>query len=228
MKIEIWSDYACPYCYVGKRHLEQALKQFPHAKTVEIVHRAFELDPTVSAEVNTTTQQRIERKYGRSPAAAMDFIRSVEHAGKRVGLEMNYETVQYSNTFDSHRLTKLAATLGKEVALNERLFRAYFTENAVLSNRETLLKCAEDVGISRDLAAKMLDSEQFADDVRLDEQQAARLGIHGVPFFVIDGKLGMSGAQPVEMMLQAMDQAWSEQTKTAIAEGMACGVDGCH
>lgn len=228
MKIEIWSDYACPYCYIGKRHLENALQQFAHADTVQIVHKAFELDPTAGKDVTTTTQQRIERKYRRTSAGAMEFIRNVENAGKQVGLDMNYETVQYTNTFDAHRLTKLAETQGKANELHERLMKAYFTENLPLSHSETLVKCAEDVGISREAVEDLLNSDHFTQEARQDEQDAYRIGVQGVPFFVIDGKIGLSGAQPTEYLLQALNQAWNEQVKDSIIVGQSCGIDGCN
>ncbi|ABR74681.1 DsbA family oxidoreductase [Actinobacillus succinogenes] len=226
MKIKIWSDYACPFCYVGKRHLEAALRQFAHAENVEIVYKAFELDPTAPAIVTATTQQRIERKYGRTPAGAMEFIRNVEAAGKRAGLEIHY--VQNTNTFDAHRLTKLAETLGKADEINERLMKAYFTENLALANRENLVKCAEDAGINREQVENLLNSDRFAQSARNDEHQARQIGIQGVPFFVIDGKIGLSGAQPADYMLQALNQAWNEQTESEITAGIACGIDGCN
>ncbi|AIZ79742.1 DsbA family oxidoreductase [Actinobacillus equuli subsp. haemolyticus] len=228
MKIEIWSDYACPFCYIGKRHLEVALSQFAHAENVEIVHKAFELDPTASNEVTTTTQQRIKRKYGRTPANARAFIRHVEATAQKAGLEMKYETVQNTNTFDAHRLTKLAESLGKADVMNERLMYAYFTENLALAERKNLVKCGEDVGINRELIEKLLDSDQFANEARQDEQEARQIGIQGVPFLVIDGKFGLSGAQPADYMLQALNQAWNEQAESEITAGIACGIDGCN
>ncbi|WGE74867.1 DsbA family oxidoreductase [Actinobacillus equuli] len=228
MKIEIWSDYACPFCYVGKRHLEAALSQFAHAKQVQIVHKVFELDPTASNDVTTTTQQRIERKYGRTSADAKAFIRQVEATAQKAGLEMKYETVQNTNTFDAHRLTKLAESLGKADVMNERLMYAYFTENLALAERKNLVKCGEDVGINRELIEKLLDSDQFANEARQDEQEARQIGIQGVPFLVIDGKFGLSGAQPADYMLQALNQAWNEQAESEITAGIACGIDGCN
>lgn len=228
MKIEIWSDYACPFCYVGKRHLESALTRFAQAQEVQIIHRAFELDPNASPEVTGTTQARIAKKYGKSLTGALDMIRYIENAGKSAGFTMNYETTQYTNTFDAHRLTKLAEMLGKVDEINERLMKAYFTENLALAKPETLIKCAEDVGIERELVEKMLNSDQFKTETRADEQLAHQMGVQGVPFFVIDEKFAISGAQPVEQFVTALNQAYAESNRAATIHGETCGIDGCY
>lgn len=156
------------------------------------------------------------------------MIRHIENAGKRVGLEMNYETVQNTNTFDAHRLTKLAETVGKANELNERLMRAYFTENLPLAKAETLIKCAEDVGISRELVEKMLGSDEFVKEARADEEQAHQVGVQGVPFFVIDGKTTLSGAQPSGLFLNALNKAYAENAEADVIVGATCGIDGCN
>lgn len=132
MQIEIWSDYACPYCYIGKRNLEKALEKFEHNDKIKIVHKAFELYPHMGKEVTTTTQGRIEQKYGKTPEEAQEMIDHIERVAERVGLEMNYDSVKNTNTFDAHRLTKFAEEKGKANEMNERLFKAYFTDNIAL------------------------------------------------------------------------------------------------
>lgn len=224
MKIEMYSDYACPFCYIGKRYLEQALAEFDGAEQVDIEHKAFELYPHAGQTVTNTTQGRIEMKYGKTPAGAMAMIRHIEQQASGAGLAMNYENVQNTNTFNAHRLTKLAESLGKGAEMNERLFHAYFTENLPLASRENLLKFGEDVGISRELVEKMLDSDEFADQVNQDEQLARQIGVTAVPFFVIDGKIAVSGSQPPAQFLAIL----REQAAKNLAPATVCGVDECR
>lgn len=225
MKIEMYSDYACPFCYIGKRYLEQALAEFEDTENVEIVHKAFELYPQAGQTVTNTTQGRIEWKYGKTPEGAMEMIRHIEQLATGAGLAMNYENVQNTNTFNAHRLTKLAESLGKGAEMNERLFHAYFTENLPLADRENLIKFAEDVGISRELVEKMLDSDEFSDKVIFDEQQAREIGVRAVPFFVIDEKIAIPGSQPPAQFLAILRQ---QAALNAVEQGTACGVDGCR
>ena len=144
MKIEIWSDYACPYCYIGKRYLEQALAEFEYAHEVEIVYKAFELDPNAAKEVDTTTLSRIEYKYAKSKAQAQQMIDHIISMGDEADLDMRYDRVHYTNTFDAHRLAKFAATQGKALEMSERLFRAYFTDTLPLADHSVLIEIATD------------------------------------------------------------------------------------
>lgn len=205
MKIEIWSDFACPFCYIGKRHLEQALAQFEGA--AEVVFRAFELDPHAAGEPEGNVQQRLERKYQKTPAQALEMIEYVETAGRNVGIDLRYASTQYTRTFEAHRLVKFAESKGLGQEMAERIFHAYFTENRVLAKRTDLMALALDVGLDRDEVAQVMTGDDFGHEVREDERQAHRYGIHSVPFFVIDGKLGISGAQPPEVLLSALKQA---------------------
>ncbi|CDG21822.1 Polyketide biosynthesis associated protein [Xenorhabdus poinarii G6] len=208
MLLEIWSDYACPYCYIGKRHLEQALAEFEQAGDVQIVFRTFELDRTASRKVVNTTQQRIESKYRKDPLGAKDMINHIVSLAERSGLEMNYSTVQYSNTFDAHRLTHYAETKGAAAEMTERLFRAYFTENSVLADHVLLLQIATELGLDPVETKDVLDSDQFADVARGDETQAELQGVRGVPFFLLEDGTQLSGAQPKEALLNALRTSW--------------------
>lgn len=225
MNIELWSDYACPYCYIGKRHLEEALAQFEYRAEVNVVYKAFELYPDAPKEVYSTTQGRIEWKYGKSPEEAKRMIAHIEEAASRAGIDMNYADVQNTNTFDAHRLQKLAEQQGKGWEMNERLMKAYFIDNLPLARHENLLNLAEEIGLKRDDVRQMLDGAQYAEAVREDEQQAHAIGVRGVPFFVIDGKIVLSGASPIAQLTLALNQAW--QAQSARLEGMICGADGC-
>ncbi|HEY0195238.1 MAG TPA: DsbA family oxidoreductase [Kofleriaceae bacterium] len=210
--MDIWSDIACPWCYVGKRHLEQALETFPHKAEVEIVWRAFELDPS-APRVRDGSQsyvERIARKYGTPAAQAQLMIDRMVDTAARDGLDFRFDKIQPGNTFDAHRVVHLAHERGKQDAMKERLMRAYLTEGAAIGQPEVL------AGLAR--------------EVRADEAQARELGIDGVPFFVLAGRLGVSGAQPAETLRAALDQAWSDFHPPGLetfAEGAACGPDGC-
>lgn len=226
MQLHVWSDYACPYCYIGKRLLEEALAEFEHADDIEIVYKAFELNPAASRSVVDTTQQRIEFKYGKSPAAARAMIESIMAMGWRVGLTMNYDTVRYTNTFDAHRLTKFAEAKGIGGAMTERLFRAYFTENRELADAQTLMSIATELGLDGEDVSEMLASDAYADAARSDETEASRLGIHGVPFFAF-AEGGLSGAHPKVSLLNALRESYARANPAPDAAAPSCGIDGC-
>lgn len=230
MKLEIWSDYACPYCYIGKRFLEATLAEFEHASEIEIVFRAFELDPTSGPAVTTTTLDRIMRKYGKSRSDAQAMIDHITSMGERCGLDMRYASVRYTNTFDAHRLTKFAEQHGHGAEMTERLFRAYFTDNSPLADHDVLVGLAQDVGLDGDAVRATLKGTDFAEAVRHDETRASQASIHGVPFFIFDGAYALSGAQPKAQLLAALRQSWNEARKTVSENpttGMTCDSTGC-
>lgn len=205
MKIEVWSDFACPFCYIGKRHLEQALAQFEGE--VEVIFRAFELDPHANGEPEGDIQQRLMQKYQKTAEQADEMINYVEEAGKQAGLDLRYRTTQYTRTFEAHRLAKFAESKDLGEAMVERLFIAYFTDNTILAKRTELISLALDIGLERDEIAQLLTGDDFGHEVREDERVAHKYGIHSVPFFVINEKLGVSGAQPPKVLLDAIKQA---------------------
>lgn len=227
MQIEIWSDYACPYCYIGKRNLEKALEKFEHNDKIKIVHKAFELYPQMGKEVTTTTQGRIEQKYGKTPEEAQEMIDHIERVAERVGLEMNYDSVKNTNTFDAHRLTKFAEEKGKANEMNERLFKAYFTDNIALGSNENLLRLSEDIGLNPKEVNEMLSTETYTENVKNDEYEAQQLGVRGVPFFLIGEKIALPGAVSPDGMLSAIKRAWNEEEKQN-EQGISCGIDGCE
>lgn len=227
MKIEIWSDYACPYCYIGKRNLEKALENFEHKDKIEIVHKAFELYPQMSKEVTTTTQGRIEQKYGKTPQEAKEMISHIEKIAEGVGLEMNYASVQNTNTIDAHRLTKLAEENDKANEMNERLFKAYFTDNIALGDTQNLIQLSQEIGLDTEKVSLMLNSETYIETVKNDEYEAQQLGVRGVPFFLIGEKIALPGAVSPDGMLSAIKRAWNEEEKQN-EQGMSCGIDGCE
>jgi predicted DsbA family dithiol-disulfide isomerase len=210
MKIEIWSDVMCPFCYIGKRRFEAALQQFPNKDDIEVVYRSFELDPNAKRDVNQDVHDMLASKYGMSREEAKAKNDEVTGQAKELGLTYNFDNMIVTNTFDSHRLMHFAASYGKMQEMTERLFKAYFTDSKHIGDHETLAALAAEVGLDKDEAAKMLAGDEYTKEVRDDEHEGGQLGIRGVPFFVINRKYAISGAQPVEVFLDALQKAWDE------------------
>jgi len=210
MKIEVWSDYLCPFCYIGKRKFENALVQFPHRDSVEVVFRSFELGPDAPRDPGISMDQILTSKYGMSLEQAKAANDNVASQAQTVGLTYHFDTMIPTNSFDAHRLTHYAAAQGKANEMQERLFQAYFTDSLHIGDRETLAQLGAETGLDRNEVSAMLASDQYAQDVRADEQEGSQLGIKGVPFFVINRKYAVSGAQPSEVFLEALQKAWSE------------------
>ena len=225
MKIEIWSDYACPFCYIGEKRLEKALAEIKSSDKIEIEFKSFELDPAASNEVESETIERFALKYRISKKDAANRVEQISTMGKHEGIDFKYATTRYTNTFDSLRLTKLAQERGyNEIIL--KFFDAYFTKNLELSNHEVLKKIAIECGLDPVEVDKVLNSDKYAEEVRADEREAAMLGIHGVPYFVIGGKYGLSGAQSVHVLKEAIESVLDEETVEEL-NGMTCGPNGC-
>lgn len=210
MKVEVWSDFACPFCYIGKQRLEAALDQFAHKDDVEVVFRSFELDPHAPRDVDHDVHDMLAAKYGMSREQAIAMNGNVGFQGKEVGIEFQFDTMILTNTFDAHRLARYAMNRGKMNRMAQELFQAYFTDSRHLSDHETLAELAVKTGLDRDEVLKMLASADYSDEVRADEAEAARLGARSVPFFVIDHKHALSGAQPVNMFINALQTAWND------------------
>lgn len=210
MIVEIWSDMACPWCYVGKRRFEQALAEFEHRAAVTVVWRSFELDPGAPRRHEEPQTVLLARKY-RVPLAQAEAMnaRMTAEAAKE-GLAFRLDRVQVGNTFDAHRLLHFAATAGRREALVERLFAAYLGEGEALGEHAVLVRLASDVGLDAQAVAAVLASDRFADDVRRDEARAQGFGISGVPFFALDERYGVSGAQPPAAILEALRTRWAE------------------
>ncbi len=209
MRVEIWSDIACPWCYIGKRRFEAALARFEHRDEVEVVWRSFELDPEAPAEPEGDLAEALARKYGSSVEQVHERWESMTAMAAEDGLDMRFHDVRRGNTFDAHRLTHLAAAQGVGDATVERLFRAHHTEGLLLSDHAVLERLAVEVGLPGPEVAEVLASDRFAAEVREDERTAASLGITAVPFFVIDRAMGASGAHPPEVLLQLLERGWA-------------------
>ncbi len=212
MQVEIWSDVVCPWCYLGKRRFEQALDAFDHRDQVDVVYRSFELDPSAPTNVSTPTVDLLAGKYGMSIQQANDAQRQMEQRAAADGLTFNMDGLLSGNTRDAHRLLHLAKARGRQPELTERLHRAYFTEQTSIFDHSSLSALAVEVGLDSDEVERVLAGDEYAHEVAEDEAIAGQLGATGVPFFVIDRRYGISGAQPADTILSALQQAFAEAT----------------
>lgn len=232
MQIEIWSDVVCPWCYIGTRRLQTALADFPHADEVEVVYRSFQLDPGAPTEPTETVAESLGRKYGGGPAAGQQMIDRVEAVAAEEGLVFRLGQAQRVGTVDAHRLLHLALdeSPATQRALKEELLAAYFTRAANVADHEVLRSAAASVGLDAARVEQVLAGDAYADAVETDIRQAAAYGASGVPFFVVDGSYGVSGAQPAETFRQVLDRAWADSHPTLQpvgGDGEVCGPDGC-
>lgn len=213
MKVEIWSDVVCPWCYIGKRRFERAVERFAHRDQLEVTWRSFELDPQAPPERGTDPASHLAEKYGIGRDEALAMQARVTDIAAQEGLTYHLATARHGNTFDAHRLIQFAADRGGAGAqgeVEERLFRAYFTEGQSIGDVDTLVRLADESGLDAAEARVVLEGDAYADRVRADEREAAAIGARGVPFFVIDRRYGVSGAQASELLLRALDQAWTD------------------
>jgi predicted DsbA family dithiol-disulfide isomerase len=204
LTVEIWSDVVCPWCYVGKRRFEQALASFEHRDEVAVVWRSFELDPNAPPEREVSSSEHLAAKHGMSVEQAEQTNRQMTETAAAEGLEYHLDRTRGGNSFDAHRLLQAAKDQGRQDEMKERLMRAYFTEGEAIGDAETLVRLALEVGVD----PTPLKGGGYADAVRADEQLAMKIGIQGVPFFVLNRRYGVSGAQPADLMLQALETAW--------------------
>lgn len=206
MDVEIWSDIACPWCYVGKRRFEAALAQFEHRDEVRVTWRSFELDPDAPQERVGDRTERLAQKYGITIERAREAEQNLIDVAAGEGLEFCFDVARSGSTFDAHRVVHLAREHGLQDAMKERLLRAYFTEGELVGDHETLVRIAVEIGLGEQEVREMLSSERYVTDVRDDERTASELGISAVPTFVVDRRLGASGAQPPEALLDLLRQ----------------------
>jgi predicted DsbA family dithiol-disulfide isomerase len=217
VELEIWSDIACPWCYVGKRRFEEALSRFEHAGKVRVIWRSFELDPQAPHERTGDRAERIAQKYGITAERARELERDLIATAARDGLEFRFDIARSGSTFDGHRIVHLAAEHGLQDAMKERLLRAYFTEGELVSDGATLVRLAEEVGLDGDQVSEALASGRFAEEVREDERTAGEIGISAVPTFVVNRSIGVSGAQPPDVLLDLLTEGWTRQEASSAA-----------
>lgn len=226
LRVDVWSDVACPWCYIGKRRFEKALAAFPQRDRVDVVWRSFELDPGAPALRDEDSATMLGRKYGRSPEGVREMLGQVTSAAAAEGLDFRLDGLRLANTALAHALIHLAHEQGRGDAMKERLLLAYFTENAVVSDPEVLLRLAGEVGLDPGAVRAALERGTHGDAVRADEALAGELGIGGVPFFVFGGQYGVSGAQTPEVFGQALAQAWAG-VKPAPLDMLGGAGEGC-
>lgn len=234
LHLDIWSDLACPWCFVGKRRLEAAIARFEHAGAVTIRWRSFELDPRAPrvADAGVSYVERLARKYRASVPHAQAMIDRMVEMAREDGIEMRFDRIRPGNTFDAHRLVHLGHARGIQDAVKERLLRAYLCEGEPIGDPDALARLAADAGLDAAEAREVLASDRFGDEVRADERAAHELEITGVPFFLLAGRFGVPGAQPADTMLAVLRKAWQLTAKDredveVIADGAACGPAGC-
>jgi predicted DsbA family dithiol-disulfide isomerase len=226
--VEIWSDIACPWCYIGKRRFEEALAGFEHRDEVRVTWRSFELDPGAPAERTGDRAEHLAAKYGATVEDARAMQQSMTDVAAGEGLDFRFDIARGGNTFDAHRLLHLAADHGVQDALKERLMRAYLSEGELISDHAALERLAVEVGLDAGDVRETLASDRFAAEVREDERTASALGISAVPCFVIDRRSGAPGAQPPEVLARFLQQGWDARSPLeVVASGDACGPDGC-
>ena len=232
MKVEIWSDVMCPFCYIGKRKFELALEKFPQRDTVEITWKSFQLNPDMITDPDKNINQYLAEVKGWSVKQAEDANNYVTDIAKKVGLTYNMDKSIVANSFDAHRLSHLAKKYNKQDALEEQLFIAYFTEGKNTADHDTLIAIGKEIGLNETEIKTMLQGNEFSAEVNQDILEAQMVGARGVPFFVFDRKYAVSGAQDPAAFEQVLNTIWEEQTKlTPITlnenAGDVCGPDGC-
>ncbi|WP_343638451.1 DsbA family oxidoreductase [Chryseobacterium sp.] len=232
MKIEIWSDVMCPFCYIGKNNFEQALNKLPFKDEVEIEWKSFQLDPTLDPKETQDTIQYFREKKGVAEAQAAQMLGQVTQMGKGAGIDFNFGKTLITNTFSAHKLLHLAKKHNKSNEMEEALFIAHFIDGKNVGDTEVLTALAESLGIDREEALQAITTDQLDYEVNQDIQEARNNGISGVPFFVLNGKYAVSGAQPAEVFENALQQTYKETVspfKDISGEnGASCDADGCR
>lgn len=233
LKIQIWSDVMCPFCYIGKRRIEGALAKFEHKDKVTIEWKSFQLDASFKASPDDNVVDHLAIKYGKDKAWAQQMVDNMTQNAKNSGLDFHFEKAILANSHNAHRLLHLAKKYNLGNELKEQLLKAYLTEGKDVNDLDVLSRLGQEVGLDKATVEEVLHSEAYADAVKKDILEAQQIGVQGVPFFVFDNKYAISGAQPEEMFLQALKQTWAEgnfESKGTVinsTEGDSCGIDGC-
>ncbi len=233
LKIQIWSDIMCPFCYIGKRRIEGALANFEHSNNVEIEWKSFQLDPNFQSTSNDNMVEHLAAKYGKDASWAQGMLDNMTQNAKDSGLDFHFEKSILANSHNAHRLLHLAKKhqLGNE--LKEQLLKAYLTDGKNVNDLETLSTLGQLVGLDKNAVEEALHSDAFSNEVKQDIAMAQQIGVQGVPFFVFDNKYAVSGAQTEEIFLDTLKKAWDEGsfvphvTLINTRDGANCGIDGC-
>ena len=210
MRVDIWSDIVCPWCYIGKREFEQGLAGFAHRDEIEVVYHAFELDPSAPPGSGGKVADMLAAKYGLGPEQAAQAEAGVAGRAAAAGLAYSSDRLT-GNSFNAHRLVALGKDRGRQGEVLQRVYEAYFAEGRPVFDRADLAELGESAGLDPAEVTQVLATGEYGEAVRADEQQAGELGISGVPFFVLDGRFGVSGAQPAATFTEVLDQVWSQR-----------------
>ena len=211
LRVEIWSDVACPFCWLGKRRFENALRGFARPDLVDVEWRSFQLNPSLRTDPSIRIHEHLARSKGIDPAAARAMNARLAEAGRREGLAYDFERIVVANTFDAHRLIQMAKAAGRQDDAEEQLFRAYFADGKNVADHGVLADLGAEIGLERDAVAAALEQGDYAGAARADIAAARELGINGVPFFVIDRRYGVSGAQEPETFVMALTRAMEDR-----------------
>ncbi|TYR36204.1 DsbA family oxidoreductase [Sphingobacterium phlebotomi] len=232
MKIEIWSDVMCPFCYIGKRNFETALAKFPEKEHIEVVWKSFQLDPTIPEVANETQEEYLVKRKGMSVEQVKGMLENVTQSAKQVGLDYHLDKSVMVNSQKAHQLIQFAKTKGLGDEVEERLFKAFFTEGKSIADLDTLTQLGKEIGLDEAELQTAFTDDKYAYLVKQDIQEARQIGVRGVPFFVIDRKYAVSGAQPAEAFVQNLEKAFPEwrklnpESQLEITEGQSCTTDG--
>ena len=214
MKVEIWSDVMCPFCYIGKRKFEDALNRFPQKDEIEVVWKSFQLNPDMVTDPKKNITQYLSESKGWSLEQTQQIQQNVVNMAKEVGLHYNFDKAVVANSFNAHRFIQLAKSKGKGDAAEEQLFKAYFIDGKNTDDQETLVSLGVEIGLDAAETKQVLESDAFTSEVKMDIYEAQQIGVRGVPYFVFDDKYAVSGAQPAETFLGALTQSFSEHKPT--------------
>lgn len=233
MKIEVWSDYVCPFCYIGKRQLEEAIAASGYEGQIDVQFKSYLLDPTTPVNTESSVYEDLQKKYEMSLQEVKGMTENITARAKEVGLAYNFDTMKSANTVAAHRLTKWAEEKGLGKVFNERVLKAYFLEGAAIGKADVLVALAKEVGLDEAEALQVFHSTNYGAEVEQDIQEAQQLGVRGVPFFVLDGKYGISGAQPQDVFEQTIEKAAAEaglrkKLQMQGNAGMSCTDDSCE
>lgn len=230
MKVDIWSDVRCPFCYIGKHKFEMALQEFSHKDDIKVVWHSFELDPYIKTDPDKSIYDHLAENKGISGDQAEQMVAYSSKIAQEAGLKFNQESSVVANSFNAHRLIQLAKTKGLGNKAEEMLFKSYFEEGGNIDDKDILIQIGIAIGLDKKELEKVLYSDAFEKEVREDESAAQQIGIHGVPFFIFDQKYAVSGAQSPEVFSGALEQSWNEYEKkrgiVILQDGKSCSIDG--
>ena len=230
MKIEVWSDFACPFCYIGKTRFDNALNKFEHKDQVEVIYKAYLLNPSAPKVMEGTAVEAFAKGHRVTPEQAKAKFKMFVDSAKSVGLDYNYDIIQMTNTLDAHRIAKWAEQFDKKELVTSRFMKAYFTDGLSLADHDTLLSLVEELGLDKELAKEVLDSNKFESDVRAEIEEGRSVGVRGVPFFVLNRKYGISGAQQEDYFLESLKVLYKESQSVEplnVVQGETCDDEGC-